>query len=219
MPLKYEETVNAYDQYVTSLCAQEDDALRDARETSGKEGLPEIAVTASEGKMLHVLARAFRARRILEIGTLGGYSAIWLARALPTDGKLISLELEPHHAEVARKNIERAGLATRVEIRVGPALDSLKKMAADGEAQFDVVFIDADKSGYVDYLNASLPLLRTGGLLLADNTLPEAVLDPSDNSRTKPYNRAAAAHPALVSAIFPTLRDGGIDGLMVSLKI
>ncbi|HOC31711.1 MAG TPA: O-methyltransferase, partial [Armatimonadota bacterium] len=116
------------------------------------------------------------AKRILEIGTLGGYSAIWLARAMPEDGKLISLELNPHHADVARRNIERAGLAERVEIRVGPAAESLVALRAEGAESFDLVFIDADKDRYVDYLHHSLPLLRKGGLLLADNTLPDSVL-------------------------------------------
>ena len=117
------------------------------------------------------------ARRILEIGTLGGYNAIWLARALPAGGKLITLELSEHHAEVARRNLAQAGLAAKVEVRVGPALAALTAMEQAGEAPFDLVFIDADKDGYVAYLPKSVALVRDGGLILADNTLPDEVLD------------------------------------------
>jgi caffeoyl-CoA O-methyltransferase len=158
------------------------------------------------------------AKRIIEIGTLGGYSGIWLARALPDDGVLVSLEIDAHHADVARRNVESAGLSSKVEIRVGPALVSLEKMAAAGEEPFDLVFIDADKDGYVAYLEKSLPLLRNGGLMLADNTLPDAVLDPKATSGAKRFNSAAAANPELVSIIVPLARDGGIDGLTVSVK-
>ena len=180
--------------------------------------LPEINVSASEGKLLHMLARLFQPKRILEIGTLGGYSAIWLARALPPTGKMVSLELDAHHAEVAEHNIARAGLASQVEVRVGPASETLARMTADGEPLFDLVFIDADKDGYVDYLHAALPLLRPGGLLLGDNTLPDAVLDPAATSGTKRYNTAVAAHLDLDSILIPVLRNHGIDGLLVSIK-
>src|SRR5690606_3405585 len=112
-----------------------------------------------------------RPKRILEIGTLGGYSATWFARALPDDGKLISLEIDPHHAEVARKNLERAGFASKTEVRVGPALQTLDQMRADNEPPFDLVFIDADKEAYPDYLKKVLPMVREGGLILADNTM------------------------------------------------
>ncbi|MCZ7591903.1 MAG: O-methyltransferase [Kiritimatiellae bacterium] len=219
MSLSQEERVMGYDAYITELCAKEDEALRGARKRAEKAGLPAIAVPASEGKLLHVLVRSINAKRILEIGTLGGYSAIWMARALPSDGKLISLELEQRHAEIATENLKQAGLSDRVEIRVGAALDSLATMRTANEPLFDVVFIDADKSGYLDYLKAALPLLRVGGLMLADNTLSDIVLDRTNHERTKPYCAAAAAHPALLSVITPALRDDHIDGLMISLKI
>jgi predicted O-methyltransferase YrrM len=135
-----------YDRYIGNLAAREDSALRRARTESLREGLPEINVSASEGKLLHVLALIVGAKRILEIGTLGGYSAIWLARALPAKGKLVSLEIDPHHAEVARRNVARAGLARKVDVRIGPALASLAKMKKEGP--FDLVFIDADKKGF-----------------------------------------------------------------------
>jgi predicted O-methyltransferase YrrM len=207
-----------FDCYISSLFAQEDEILQTVRQAMQREGLPSINVSASEGKLLHLLALMMGARRILEIGTLGGYSAIWLARALPPEGQLISLELDPHHAEVARCNLERAGLAQQVEVRVGAALESLEQMIQTGEALFDLVFIDADKNGYVNYLEKSLLLLRQGGVILADNTLPQAVLDPIADSGTKRYNAAVAVHPDLVSIPVPVLRSRGIDGLSISFK-
>ena len=215
---EWEKTTGAYDNYVTSLFAADDAALLATRAEMQREGLPGINVSACEGKLLHVLALMSGAKRVLEIGTLGGYSATWLARALPEDGKLISLELDPHHADVARRNLEQAGLTPKVEVRVGPALESLAKMEAEGEAPFDLVFIDADKDGYVDYLKKAVPLTREGGLILGDNTLPDAVLTPTADSGTKRYNAAVAAHPDLVSIIVPVLRGNGMDGLLISLK-
>jgi predicted O-methyltransferase YrrM len=214
-----DKTTQNYDRYITALFAQDDEFLQATREEMQRGGLPGINVSASEGKLLHVLALMNGARRILEIGTLGGYSAIWMARALPPEGKLISLEIDPHHAEVARRNIERAGLAGKVEVRVGPALESLSQITAEKEAPFDLIFIDADKDGYVDYLERSVPLLREGGVILGDNTLPDAVLSSTADSGAKRYNAAVAAHPDLVSIVVPVLRDQGIDGLLISFKI
>ncbi len=158
------------------------------------------------------------ARRILEIGSLGGYSAIWLARALPAGGQLISLELDPHHAQVAGRNVANAGLSQLVEIQVGPALENLVRMSNAGTEPFDLVFIDADKEGYVDYLNHAVRLVRPGGWILADNTLPPSVLEPAADSGAKRYNTALSAHPELVSIIIPILRDRGFDGLSISQK-
>lgn len=215
---EYEDRIHGFDKYTSGLFAPEDDALKQAREDMDREGLPSINVSASEGKLLHVLALISAPRRILEIGTLGGYSAIWLARALPAGGKLVSLEIDPHHADVARGNIARAGLADRVEVRTGPALETLSQMIAYGEEPFDLVFIDADKDAYVDYLGKAMALLRDGGILLGDNTLPDAVLTDGADSGTKRYNAAVAAHPDLVSINVPVLRDKGIDGLLLSIK-
>ena len=151
-----EKSMENYDHYISHLFAPEDAALQATRAAMQQEGLPGINVSASGGQLLHLLALMSGAKRILEIGTLGGYSAIWLARALPADGKLISLELNEHHADVARHNLAQAGLATKVEVRVGPALATLAAMEQAGEAPFDLVFIDADKDGYVAYLQLSL---------------------------------------------------------------
>lgn len=203
--------------YIASLFAPQDDALTETIAEMKREGVPGMNVSGVEGKLLHVLALLVSAKRILEIGTLGGYSGIHLARALPEGGKLVTLELDPHHAEVARKNFARAGVESKTDVRVGPAAETLRAMTAAGEASFDLVFIDADKDGYTEYLELSLPLLREGGLLLGDNTLPDAVLT-DETSGTKRYNAAVAAHPDLTTILLPILRGRGIDGLTVSLK-
>jgi len=209
-------TTSDYNDYITNLFAQEDTALSETRAEMEREGVPSINVSASEGKLLHLLALSIGAKRILEVGTLGGYSAIWLARALPDGGKLISLELEQHHANVARRNLTRAGVADKVEIRVGPASDTLAAM--QNEEPFDLAFIDANKDGYVDYFTKVFPLVRVGGLILGDNTLPDAILNKSEDTGTLAYNDAVAARAELASTIVPVLRDHGIDGLTVSVK-
>jgi predicted O-methyltransferase YrrM len=207
-----------YDHYISQLFAVEDEILRVTRATMQQEGLRPINVSATGGQLLHLLALISGARRILEIGTLGGYSAIWLARALPADGKLISLEISDHHASVARRNLAQAGLADKAEVRVGPALATLTAMEEAGEAPFDLVFIDADKEGYIAYLPKAVALVRAGGLILADNTLPDEVLVPTGDSGAKRYNAAVAAHSALLSTIVPVLRRQGLDGLTISIK-
>jgi predicted O-methyltransferase YrrM len=207
-----------YDGYISELFAPEDEALKSARAEMLRAAMPEINVSASEGKVLHVMARIIGAKRILEIGTLGAYSTIWLARALPSDGKLITLEINPRYATVARRNLKRANLSQKVDVKVGPALESLSQLKTAGEALFDVVFIDADKEGYPIYLQKALPLLREGGLLLADNTLPDAVLDRAADNGVKRFNAEASAHPDLISVLVPVLRSRGIDGLLISAK-
>lgn len=207
----------AYDSYITSLFAPQDLALTETLAEMENEGVRRINVSASEGKLLQVLALTVGAKRILEIGTLGGYSGIHLARALPADGRLITLEIDPHHAEVARRNFDRAGVGHKVDIRVGPAAETLRQLGEAAEAPFDLIFIDADKGGYTEYLHLSLPLLREGGLLLGDNTLPDAVLTDED-SGTKRYNAAVAETPELITTVLPILRQHGLDGLTVSIK-
>jgi predicted O-methyltransferase YrrM len=208
--------LEASDRYIASHFAAEDSALQEARETMQREGLPSIQVSPSEGKLLHVLVLLIGARRILEIGTLGGYSAIWMARALPEDGRLISLEIDAHHAEVSRQNLEQAGLAGKTEVRVGPASETLAQMDKDGEPLFDLVFIDADKGGYPEYLQLALPLTRVGGVILADNAL-QGVLQPGADTGITRYNQAVASSADLTSILLPILR-GDLDGLLVSIK-
>jgi predicted O-methyltransferase YrrM len=207
----------SYDEYITSLFAPQDAALAGAIAEMEREDVRKMNVSATEGKLLQVLALAAGAKRILEIGTLGGYSGIHLARALPADGKLITLEIDSHHAAVARRNFDAAGIGEKVEIRIGPASETLRQLSFAGEPLFDLIFIDADKGGYSEYLNLALPLLRGGGLLLADNTLPDAVLT-AEESGTKRYNSAVAERAELMTVIVPVLRHRGLDGLTVSFK-
>ena len=175
-----QERWTAVDRYITTLLAPDDPALAAAEKESAAAGLPAIAVTASQGKLLQLLARVVNARRILEIGTLGGYSTIWLARALVPGGQLVSLEKDATHAEVARANLARAGLAGVTEVRVGPAIESLPRLQAEGGALFDLVFIDADKPGNPDYFRWAVRLARPGGLIVVDNVARNgAVADAS----------------------------------------
>jgi predicted O-methyltransferase YrrM len=169
------------DDYVNEMLIGADPDLEAALADSARAGLPAIAVSAPQGKLLQLIARGIGARRILEIGTLGGYSTIWLARALPGDGRLISLELEPRHAEVARANLARAGLAGRVEVRVGPALETLAALAAGEVEPFDLVFIDADKDNIPAYFDASVRLTRPGGLIITDNVVRDGALIDGDS--------------------------------------
>jgi predicted O-methyltransferase YrrM len=168
----------AVDDYIADRLLGEDRHLADALAANAAAGLPAIDVSPAQGKFLYLLAKAETARRILEVGTLGGYSTIWLVRALPADGKLITLEIDPHHAEVARANLDRAGLGSKVDVRVGPALKTLAALARDKEPSFDFVFIDADKQNNANYVEAVIGLARPGALIVVDNVVREGrVLD------------------------------------------
>lgn len=206
------------DAYVAGLYAPPDEALTAALRESERAGLPSINVSASEGKLLQMLVEISGARRVLEIGTLGGYSAIHFARALPEDGALISLELDERYAGVARRNVERAGLSNKVEIREGDARDALAGIIENGEDPFDLIFIDADKEGYPEYLDWSLRLSRSGTLILGDNAIREgSVMDPDDlSSRAmREFNEKLAKDPHLSALILPLIRDR-IDGLAIA---
>jgi predicted O-methyltransferase YrrM len=168
----------AVDKYFDEMLIPHDSALDDALAAASAENLPAIQVSSVQGKLLHLLARIMGARNILEIGTLGGYSTIWMARALPEGGRIITLEADPKHAEVAQKNFARAGVENKVELRLGKALDTLPKVAADGRDPFDMFFIDANKSNMPEYFEWSLKLARKGSVIIADNVVREgAVLD------------------------------------------
>ena len=219
IPTHQEPAPQEFVDYIETLFAPEDDVLRAARAEMERQDVPLINVSTSEGKFVHLLARLSGAKRILEIGTLGGYSTIWLARALPTDGTLISLEINPQRAEVARHNLDMAALSSHVEVRVGPAADALAQMAAANEAPFDLVFIDADKESYPEYLELSLPLLREGGVILADNALSHATLDPNAQDGIDGFNARAAAHPDLDATIATTLgASGRMGGILIAIK-
>jgi predicted O-methyltransferase YrrM len=216
-----EGTWTAVDRYITDLFVPPDPALDAALADSKGAGLPAINVAPNQGKLLMLLAQIQGARSILEIGTLGGYSTIWLARALPRDGRLITLEADPTHAEVARKNIARAGLSQIVELRVGPALDTLPALATEGRGPFDVVFIDADKPSNPDYLGWALKLTRRGSLIIADNVVREgAVANPRsrDPSVTgiRRFNELVAAHPRLSATAIQTVGSKGYDGMALA---
>ena len=207
------------DAYIERLFQSRDRALAQTLKDSDKAGLPKISVSPNLGRILYLLARIANAKRILEVGLLGGYSTIWLARAVPEDGKVISLELEEKHAEVAARNLERAGVGSKVSIRLGPALDSLNAMTKAHEAPFDVVFIDADKSSYPAYLERVLKLTRSGSLIIADNVIRNGrVLEKSkdpDLVAIQKFNRLLAANPKLEGILLPIVREN-IDGLAIA---
>jgi caffeoyl-CoA O-methyltransferase len=212
------ELLREIDTYVEDLFVPSDEILEAALRDSRRAGLPEINVSPNEGRLLQLLVEIAGARRILEIGTLGGYSAIHFARALPDDGTLISLEIDEHHAKVARNNVERAGLSEIVEIRVGDARELLASLVEDDEGPFDVTFIDADKESYPEYLDWSLRLSRPGSLILGDNTIRGgSVLDPQDSTAraTQEFNEKIAGDPRLSAILLPILRER-IDGLTIA---
>jgi predicted O-methyltransferase YrrM len=216
-----EELVQRIDGYIESVFVGDDPVLAANIENADRAGLPHINVSANQGKFLYLLARIAGARRILEVGTLGGYSSTWLARALPDDGRLITLEYSGVHAETARKNLSAAGLDGIVEVRVGDAGLSMTAMIGAGESAFDFIFIDADKTGYVKYLDLALQLSRPGTVIVADNVIRNgAVIEehPADaNDRgAKSYNNAVASHPRLESIALPMIRNE-IDGIAISV--
>jgi predicted O-methyltransferase YrrM len=206
------------DDYIDDVLGHGDDALDAAVEDSERAGLPSIYVSAPQGKLLHVLARMLRSRRILEIGTLGGYSAIWLARALEPGGRLTTIELRPAHARVARANLERAGLADKVDLRIGQALDVLPELAAEGTAPFDFTFIDADKSNTPAYYEWAVRLTRPGGLIAVDNVVRDgAVVDQTDHDADiegiRTFLRQAGEDPRVTATAIQTVGAKGYDGL------
>src|SRR5713226_5601711 len=207
-----QELWSAVDGYITELFAEPDAALNAALQASEAAGLPAINVSPPQGKLLQLLAKALGARKILEIGTLGGYSTIWMARALPAGGRLITLEYSPKHAEVARANIARAGLASVVEVRVGRALDTLPQIAAEGP--FDLIFIDADKVGYPDYFPWAMKLSRPGSMIIGDNVVRKgAVIDAgssdADVQGVRRFYELLAAEPRVSSTAIQTVGSKG----------
>lgn len=209
------------DTYIGETFAPQDEALVAALEASRRAGLPEIHISPAQGRLVQLLVEISGARRALEIGTLGGYSTIYLARALPEDGRLVSLELDEENARVARENLERAGLGGKVEVRLGDAKESLAAMREAGEGPFDLVFIDADKEGYPEYLDHALGLTRSGSLILADNTIYGGeVMDDSagEGAALREFNRALAAEERVSATIIPLLRER-VDGMAVARVI
>lgn len=210
------------DRYISDLFIQPDPALDTVLQASVDAGLPPIQVSPNQGKLLHLLALMQKARTILEMGTLGGYSTIWLARALPADGHLITLEADPKHAEVARANIARAGLTDVVELRLGQALDTLPQLAAEGHGPFDLIFIDADKPNYPDYLKWALKLSRRGSLIVADNVVRNGAVADATNGDpvvlgVRRFNELLAAEPRVSATLIQTVGIKGHDGFAIAL--
>ena len=217
-----QEIFESVDNYVSGLFGDQDDVLIATERSIIEANIPQISVSPNQGKFLHVLARLCKASRILEIGTLAGYSTIWLARALPSTGRLISLELDPNHASVARKNIIRAGLDSVVEIRVGKALDSLAQIKAENMAPFDMIFIDADKPPYAEYFQWALRLSKSGTLIVADNVIRDGkVLDKTNSDPmvqgAQRFNELLASHPGVTATIFQTVGAKEHDGMAIAV--
>lgn len=214
----------AVDEYFSSLFIPSDAVLDAALAASDAAGLPPHNVAPNQGKLLMLLAQIHGAKRILEIGTLGGYSTIWLARALPPDGQIITLEANPTHAEVARANIARAGFADRVEVRLGRAVDSLAALAEAGGDPFDLIFIDADKPSNPDYLAWSLKLSRRGTLIIADNVVRDGTVIHPDSSDPnvqgiRRFNALIAADPRVSVTAVQTVGSKGYDGFALALVV
>jgi predicted O-methyltransferase YrrM len=212
----------AVDRYITDLLVPADPALDAALTASAAAGLPPIAVTPNQGKLLALLARAHGTRTVLELGTLGGYSTIWLARALAPDGRLITLEANPEYAEVARANIAHAGLEDIVELRVGPALDTLPQLAAEGIGPFDLSFIDADKQNTPAYFEWALKLSRRGSLIVADNVIRDgAVIDATSSDPAVKGSRGLhellATETRVSATTIQTVGSKGYDGFTIAL--
>jgi len=217
-----DERWHAVDEFLTRKLIPQEPSLAAAEERAAKAGLPPISVSATEGCLLQILVRTLRARRVLEIGTLGGYSGIWMARGLEPGGTLVTLEVDPTHAEVARANFEHAGVADAVDLRLGPASEALAAMRAAGESPFDFIFIDADKGGYPDYLIQSLALSRPGTLIVLDNMVRGGhVIDDGDDEWGIQGTRAAldviANEPRLVATAIQTVGARGYDGFALAI--
>lgn len=211
----------AVDRYITDRLVPPDVALDEALRASAEAGLPSINVTPNQGKLLSMLARAQGARNILEVGTLGGYSTIWLARALPSDGRLITLESEPKHAEVALKNLARAGLERVVELRLGRAGDTLPQLAAEGRGPFDFTFIDADKPSTLEYFNWALQLSRCGSLIVVDNVVRRGAVADAQSpdlavQGVRRFMDRLAGEPRVSATAIQTVGSKGYDGFAIA---
>jgi caffeoyl-CoA O-methyltransferase len=217
-----QEQWTVVDKYITDLFIPPDPVLDATIQSTIDANMPLINVAPNQGKLLHVLALMKGARKILEIGTLAGYSTIWLARALPTDGKLITLEANSKHAAVARDNIAHAGLADKVEVRLGAALDTLPQLATEGQAPFDLVFIDADKVNTTEYFEWALKLTRRGSLIITDNVVRKGAVIDADSTDVnvqgvRRFNCALATEPRVIATVIQTVGSKGYDGLAIAL--
>lgn len=210
------------DHYISNLLGHEDEALIAATRSLKEAGMPAISISPNQGKFLQVLALLCNAKNILELGTLAGYSTIWMARALPKEGKLITLEYDPIHAAVAQKNIERAGVAGQVQIKTGKALDILPQLHAEGAGPFDMIFIDADKPPYADYFEWALKLSRPGTLIVVDNVIRDGkVLDENSTDAAvggaQRFNKVLGASTAVTATILQMVGVKEYDGMAIAV--
>jgi len=210
------------DSYISNMLAPEDESLKQTIKSIKEGGIPQISVSANQGKFLQVMVLFSRANRILELGTLGGYSTIWMARALPADGKIISVELNQHHAEVAQKNIDNAGLSNKVEIKIGKASDILASMISDNEKPFDMIFIDADKPPYTEYFNSALSLSKPGTLIICDNVIREGkILDENSSDQNvigaRRFNKMLSENKKVTATIIATVGAKDYDGMAIAV--
>jgi caffeoyl-CoA O-methyltransferase len=210
------------DQFISSRFSRDDAVLRSIDPSLRKAGISNISVSSSQGKLLHLLVLLCRARRILEIGTLAGYSTIWMARALPKGGRLVSIEYNPDHARIAARHISRAGLADRVELRIGTALEVLPALHGKGQAPFDMVFIDADKAPFEQYFTWSLKLTHPGSLIVADNVIRQGrILRPHSRDAAvrgaQRFLKALASSKKVSATVLQTVGPKGHDGIAVAI--
>jgi predicted O-methyltransferase YrrM len=211
-----------FDSYLVETVVDDDEALRLARTDSAAAGLPPIEVSPNQGAMLNLFAKMISARRILEIGTLGGYSTIWFARAVGADGQVVSLEIDPHHADVARSNVARAGFTDNVNVVVGAAIDSLKAMIAEGQTLFDLVFIDADKASIPSYVEAALQLTHPGSAIIVDNVVRSGGVRNAESTDPdiigiREFLEMAGSDPRLDVTAIQTVGSKGWDGFALAL--
>lgn len=210
------------DTYISELFALEDKVLTEVIKSLADENLPQHSISPSQGKFLQVMARICNAKKILELGTLGGYSTIWLARSLPVDGKVITIEVDPAHAEVAAKNISNAGLSDKVDIRIGRGLDLLPQIINDNEGPFDLIFIDADKPPYTEYFQYALQLSRPGTLIIADNVIREGKVLDLDSADEKVkgvqrFNKMLSGNSQITATIIQTIGVKEHDGMALAV--
>jgi caffeoyl-CoA O-methyltransferase len=218
----HNEIFGKVDDYISSLFNEDDASLTATTQSIIDENIPQISISPNQGKYLHILAKLINAKRILEMGTLGGYSTIWMGKALPADGTLITLEYKPKHAAVALANIERAGLGSIVEIRLGKAMELLPELVEEGAEPFDMIFIDADKPPYAEYFEWALKLSRPGTLIIADNVIRDGkVLDENSTDEAvigvHRFNKALAANPAVTATIMQTVGVKEHDGMAIAI--
>ena len=216
------EIFSLVDNYISGLLAQEDKVLTDTIKSLDTEGLPQHSVSANQGKFLQVLMIACNAKKILELGTLGVYSTIWLARALPENGKVITIEVDKHHGEVAQRNIDKAGLSKKVTLKVGKALDILPQIIAENDEPFDMIFIDADKPPYTEYFEYALQLSRPGTLIICDNVIREGkVLDNNSKDEkvqgVQRLNKMLSENKKVTATILHSVGVKEYDGMAIAV--